>query len=303
VCNRTFALVSGPARGSRPLARLTSQPRSLATCLEVCASTVHLCITPRRLLLVLKAPEALRSALSSGPRLDISILYPFLTSSHSCRHHSWDSNKAHQKMASAAAVAADAARSPIRNDIGDDEGVPGEVTSAIGSKEDGVVENGDMEENDEDDVRGTARRRGPTEAGEAGGEEDQVEDDEGGDDLFGDEDDEAPAEPEKPAKRQLDDEELDSGDDMDRNDRAADGQDAEAQEFVQQEKLEMNLEFPRQPLPEPSDGEVSYLYSTASLTTVLTVADVPTQSTRLPVDRTHRLGSHQIPTSYHRSSL
>nr|POE47410.1 another transcription unit protein [Quercus suber] len=53
--------------------------------------------------------------------------------------------------------------------------------------------------------------------------------------------------------RQLDDEELDSGDDEGRADRLP----AEAQpEYVEEENIVMDLEFPRQPLPEPSDGEL-----------------------------------------------
>lgn len=74
-------------------------------------------------------------------------------------------------MASAAAVAADEARSPIDNDIGEDEGRPGEITSGIYSKDDGLPDvNGDMEEDDDNQ--------------------------DGGEDLFGDDNE---AEPEKPA--------------------------------------------------------------------------------------------------------
>lgn len=59
-------------------------------------------------------------------------------------------------------------------------------------------------------------------------------------------------------KRQLDDEELDSGDDMDRNDRerAASGTPAPEQ---QKEELVQYSEFGRQPVPEPSDGEACRL--------------------------------------------
>lgn len=56
----------------------------------------------------------------------------------------------------------------------------------------------------------------------------------------------------------MDDEELDSGDDMERRDRVAD--EPEEQQFDEQEKLVIDLEIPRQPAPEPSDGEV-YLES------------------------------------------
>lgn len=56
-------------------------------------------------------------------------------------------------------------------------------------------------------------------------------------------------------RRQLDDEELDSGDDMDRLDRVEDEPEPET-EYVAQEKITMDLEYPRLPGPEPSDGEV-----------------------------------------------
>jgi RNA polymerase-associated protein LEO1 len=56
-----------------------------------------------------------------------------------------------------------------------------------------------------------------------------------------------------PHSRRLDDEDLDSGDDLDRTDRLADELE---EEYVTQEKLTMDLELPRQPIPEPSDGEV-----------------------------------------------
>lgn len=55
--------------------------------------------------------------------------------------------------------------------------------------------------------------------------------------------------------RELDDEELDSGDDMDRLDRVQDEAEAEP-EYIAQEKITMDLEYPRLPGPEPSDGEV-----------------------------------------------
>ena len=54
--------------------------------------------------------------------------------------------------------------------------------------------------------------------------------------------------------RQLDDEELDSGDDTERQDRTADEE--PEPEFVEQERVTMDLEITRQPVPEPSDGEV-----------------------------------------------
>ena len=57
-------------------------------------------------------------------------------------------------------------------------------------------------------------------------------------------------------RRQLDDEELDSGDDADRMDRVGDEPE---QEYMTQEKVTMDLEIPRQPIPEPTDGEVCML--------------------------------------------
>ena len=56
-------------------------------------------------------------------------------------------------------------------------------------------------------------------------------------------------------ERQLDDQELDSGDDEDRMDRVGDEEEQE-QEQVTMDKIVMDLEIPRQPIPEPSDGEV-----------------------------------------------
>lgn len=105
-------------------------------------------------------------------------------------------------MASAAAVGADQARSPPGNDIGEDRGLPGEITGGIYSKEEGIPDvdmNGDADENedDEDDdeedlpsnpLRG--RKHGRTTNGDVE-EEDEAE--EG--DLFGDEEEED----EKPA--------------------------------------------------------------------------------------------------------
>lgn len=90
-------------------------------------------------------------------------------------------------MASAAAVGADAARSPPHND---DLDAPG-VVSAIGSREDGIQETNDVEEDMDEEIRGTSRRKGPVEAAAVGDQEDQQPMDEDGDeDLFGDEEDE-----------------------------------------------------------------------------------------------------------------
>jgi len=58
-------------------------------------------------------------------------------------------------------------------------------------------------------------------------------------------------------KRTLDDEELDSGDDQDRMDRIADEEEAQLQEEEQEQTI-MEAALGRQPVPEPSDGEVSH---------------------------------------------
>jgi RNA polymerase-associated protein LEO1 len=57
-------------------------------------------------------------------------------------------------------------------------------------------------------------------------------------------------------QRELDDEDLDSGDDDGRLDRAGYNAAEEEQEVQEQEKIVMDLELPRQAGPEPSDGEV-----------------------------------------------
>ena len=145
-------------------------------------------------------------------------------------------------MASAAAVGVNAALSPPRNDLGEDEGIPGAITSAIGSKEDGgLVEEGDIEGHGDDE-------QGSTEYGR------QADGDDLG--LFGDDEDDDLPSIEQLEKRQLDDEELDSGDDMERTDHAAEEPATQEQEYETQEKVMMGLEIARQPLPEPSDGEV-----------------------------------------------
>ncbi|KAK4891650.1 hypothetical protein LTR27_009821 [Elasticomyces elasticus] len=150
-------------------------------------------------------------------------------------------------MASSAAVGANAAESPPLNDINEDGGNVGEVTSAVGRIEDGI-EAGEFAE-EEDDVRPNGRRkgRGEEEAAVSG-----IEDE----DLFGDED-----EVEQP-KRQLSDADLDSGDDADRTDRVADEAATRQQqeiEYETQERITMSMSMARHPIPEPSDGEMYLL--------------------------------------------
>jgi len=79
--------------------------------------------------------------------------------------------------------------------------------------------------------------------------------------------------------RQLDDEELDSGDDEGRADRAASEQPVEDE--IREQAIEF-AEFDRQPGPEPSDGEVhdTKLFCWS----VLTPSDVSPQSTEVHGD-------------------
>ena len=149
-------------------------------------------------------------------------------------------------MASAAAVGVNAALSPPRNDLGEDGGIPGVITSAVGSKDDGgLVEEGDIE-GQENTTNGHTEGDGAAENGRMIN----------GDDLFGDDEDDDLPDIEAPGRRQLDDEELDSGDDVDRTDRAVEEPATQEEEYDVQEKVMMDLEIARQPLPEPSDGEV-----------------------------------------------
>jgi RNA polymerase-associated protein LEO1 len=57
-------------------------------------------------------------------------------------------------------------------------------------------------------------------------------------------------------RRELDDRDLDSGDDDGRLDRRGNEAVEEEQEMQEQEKIVMDLDLPRQAGPEPSDGEV-----------------------------------------------
>ena len=58
--------------------------------------------------------------------------------------------------------------------------------------------------------------------------------------------------------RQLDDDALDLADDeIERGERVLQEAEQEAEEeYKTQERITMDLEIPRQPIPEPSDGEV-----------------------------------------------
>jgi hypothetical protein len=74
------------------------------------------------------------------------------------------------------------------------------------------------------------------------------------DDLFGDEDD-----VQSEQERALSDRELDSGDDEDRNDRAAEHMDDIGQQIGthDREARILDADFPRQAVPTPTDGEAS----------------------------------------------
>lgn len=92
-------------------------------------------------------------------------------------------------MASAAAVGADSARSPSENDLGEDEGLPGEITSGIYPKDD--------DDDDEDLPSNPLSKRGASRR--VNGNSDDEEDEGAGDlDLFGDEDGDAGEEAEEP---------------------------------------------------------------------------------------------------------
>lgn len=103
-------------------------------------------------------------------------------------------------MASAAAVAADIARSP--GTIGDDIEQSNGVTSAVVPQDDADVKAQDEDEDEDDDI--TKRvRRGDRMMAKANGEDLHARDagaaestgEAGGDDLFGDEEDELPDDP------------------------------------------------------------------------------------------------------------
>ncbi|QIX02261.1 hypothetical protein AMS68_007778 [Peltaster fructicola] len=145
-------------------------------------------------------------------------------------------------MASAAAVAADAARSPLGAEVDEANG----IVSTITANDD---EHTGLTSDEDEDVPSRPRRPQRPAVKDADGEEQQGN---GLDDLFGDEED-----AEDKPRRSLDDEELDSGDDEDRDDRA--GENAEEVEMVAQERQVQDVEYPRLPEPDPTDGEMYLL--------------------------------------------
>ncbi|KAF2089089.1 hypothetical protein K490DRAFT_72718 [Saccharata proteae CBS 121410] len=134
-------------------------------------------------------------------------------------------------MASAAAVAANASAPPIPNDLGEDK----EITGAVHSADSPPALPGTADDEDDEDV-----------------------DDDLGDDLFGDDGDEEPALEEEPetTHRELDDEDLDSGDDLGRNDRVVSAQAEEVEEQEQVELAVSDLSLARHAVPDPSDNEL-----------------------------------------------
>jgi len=130
-------------------------------------------------------------------------------------------------MASAAAVGADATGSPLREyEVA--EGFSGAIKSATPPP---VDDDADLEQDIDDDVG-----------------------------LFGDGEDDDAALDASPKVRQLDDAELDSGDDEGREDRAPRYNDYG--EELQQEEVEdvvQDIELGRHPIPESSDGELYLL--------------------------------------------
>lgn len=98
-------------------------------------------------------------------------------------------------MASVAAVAVNQALTPERDDLGEHQGVPGKITSAIGTREELEVKPGDIarDDDEDDDVQASTRRR---DRGRATHLDDEDAAEAGpGDDLFGDDDEALPDDP------------------------------------------------------------------------------------------------------------
>ncbi|KAK4507692.1 hypothetical protein PRZ48_001427 [Zasmidium cellare] len=131
--------------------------------------------------------------------------------------------------------------SPLDDQVQDEGLTPGPTSG------ENAVTGDAASDDDEDDVQGGSRRR-------RAAVDDQEEEAEG-DDLFGDEEEDGAEEKDKPT-RQLDDAELDSGDDEGRQDRVPE---EDAVQFEDQELLAMDMQIPRQAVPEPSDGEMYIL--------------------------------------------
>jgi RNA polymerase-associated protein LEO1 len=78
-------------------------------------------------------------------------------------------------------------------------------------------------------------------------------------------------------QRQLDDEDLDSGDDIGRSDRIQREANEAEPETVTDDYNVIDVDFPRHPIPELSDGEV--FIRSSSIFTMLTIRiELPPQS-------------------------
>lgn len=94
-------------------------------------------------------------------------------------------------MASAATVAADQARSPLGNDLGELGQDGKQTTGAILAEEEEAPDAlGDDDDDEDEDIQASGRRKGRMEHAAANGNEDEDEGEGGGDDLFGDDEEE-----------------------------------------------------------------------------------------------------------------
>lgn len=89
-------------------------------------------------------------------------------------------------MASAAAVAADEPRSPIRNEIGEDHGGLGEITSGVYSKDEGVPGANGEEDSEDEELPTNPLQKRPRRAVHGDDSDGEAEADEMN--LFGDDD-------------------------------------------------------------------------------------------------------------------
>lgn len=151
-------------------------------------------------------------------------------------------------MASAAAVATDISKSPIPDQEVD------ETLNTVGgiTRADHFRSQESASEEEDDDITRPTRRKLQTNGvnPDAPNDEEDLGDDDDAD-LFG-----SGSEAGEPQReRGLDDEDLDSGDDEDRDDRRLDDSQAQGDHAVQ-EVQGMDIDLGRAPIPEPSDGEV-----------------------------------------------
>ncbi|KAF9640102.1 Leo1-like protein [Lasiodiplodia theobromae] len=140
--------------------------------------------------------------------------------------------------------------SDSENNMADMFGDDAEATGAI------ATSTSPPPDQNEDDDDGVVTGRRTTGGAGAAASDDELNDDEppldDEDDLFGDGGDDDELE-QAPAERTLDDEELDSGDDMGREDRV---KSTAAEEFEAMELQIAEASLPRHAVPEPSDNEL-----------------------------------------------